>query len=300
MKSVRQLGCLVLVLAFIQASAFAGNTKEHCDFLPKNNLKIPVGMEMYGGIDEATFNKVIDSVSAVYAPIIKDLGGKLKVNRLWKDETVNASAERKGKTWVLNMYGGLARHSVTTEDGFALVLCHEMGHHLGGFPLIGADSGTPDWAANEGQADYFATMKCFRRVYGKDDNAAIVAKLSVPEIVNTKCSNTFKSQDEINLCIRESMGGNTLALLLWTLANGGKVDANKKPAFDTPDPSKVSATDDSHPAAQCRLDTYFNGSICGVAYTENFGKSDPITGACAQEKGDKLGYRPLCWYKPKQ
>ena len=307
MKSVKQLGSLVLALTIIQSSAFAGNSiknsKEHCDFLPKNNLRIPVGMEMAGGIDQATFNRVIDTISAVYAPIIKSKGGTLKVNRLWTDATVNASAERKGKTWVLNMYGGLARHSVTTEDGFALVFCHEMGHHLGGFPEIGSGDGNPDWAANEGQADYFATMKCFRRVFEKADNASVVAKLNVPEFVKTKCANTFKSQEEINLCERESMGGNTLALLLWTLSNGGSSglapDASKKPAFDTPDTSHVSSTNDNHPAAQCRLDTYFNGSICGISYTEDFGKSDPSTGACAQEKGDQYGYRPLCWYKPK-
>jgi len=299
MKSVKQLGSLALVL--IQTTAFAAHsTKEHCDFIPKNKLNIPVGMEMNGGLTEATFNKVIDSVIGFYEPIIKSKGGKLKMNRLWKDGTVNASAERQGKTWVLNMYGGLARHSATTEDGFALVVCHELGHHLGGFPEIGSNDGNPDWAANEGQADYFATMKCFRRVFEKADNTTAISTMSVPAIVKTKCSDTFKSTNEISLCIRESMGGNDLAMLLWTLGNGGKLTAAKKPAFDTPDTKKVSTTDDSHPAAQCRMDTYFNGSICGVAYSEDFGMSDPSTGACAVEKGDTIGVRPLCWYKPKK
>ncbi len=296
MISVKQLGSLALVL--IQTTAFAATTKKHCDFLPKNNLNIPVGMEMAGGIDEKTFNSVMDSVVAFYEPIIKSKGAKLKMNRLWKDGTVNASAQQQGKTWILNMYGGLARHTATTADGFALVVCHELGHHLGGFPQVGSNDHTPEWAANEGQADYFATMKCFRRVFEKADNATAVSTMSVPSTVKAQCSSTFKSAQEINLCIRESMGGNDLANLLWMLSNGGKLNASKKPAFDTPDPSKVKATDDDHPAAQCRLDTYFNGSICGVSYTEDFGTSDPSTGACAVEKGDKLGTRPLCWYKP--
>jgi hypothetical protein len=300
MKSVKQLGSLVLAVSIMSASAFAGanHSKKHCDFLPKNKLNIPVGMNLSGGIDEETFNQVIDEVIAYYGPIIKTKGGKLKMNRLWKDGTVNASAQQQGKTWIVNMYGGLARHSVTTKDGFALVLCHELGHHLGGFPEIGSNEGNPDWAANEGQSDYFATMKCFRRVYEKADNSSIVSAMTVPSTVKTKCSNTFKSADEINLCIRESMGGEVLADLLWSLANGGKLNSSKKPAFDTPDTSKVSETDDSHPAAQCRLDTYFAGSICGVSYSEDFGLDNPTDGACAVEKGDKIGVRPLCWYKP--
>ena len=304
MKSNSKIvGILAIAGILLQTSAFASKkTKhvEHCDFLPKNSLNIPVGMEFAngGGITESEFNKVIDDVIAFYEPIIKSKGGELKMNRLWTDGTVNASAQRQGKTWIVNMYGGLARHSVTTVDGFALVLCHELGHHLGGYPNTGGILGGNAWASNEGQSDYFATMKCFRRVYEKADNASIVSTLSIPATVKTKCSENFKSTEEINLCIREAMAGDNLALLLWTLGNGGKLTAPTKPAFNTPDPSKVTDTADGHPKAQCRLDTYFAGSICPISYTEDFGKNDPSTGACAVEKGDKEGTRPLCWYKP--
>ena len=302
MKSnlVRTLTVLSITAGLLlQGTAFA-NSKNHCNFIPKNNLSIPVGANLTGGIDEATFNRVIDNVSSFYNPIITAKGGTLKVNRLWTDATVNASAQRSGKTWILNMYGGLARHSITTEDGFTLVMCHEMGHQLGGFPTSGGIFSGNSWAANEGQADYFATMKCFRRVFQNVDNTSVVSTMSVPEVVKTKCSDTFKSTTEINICVRESMAGQVLANLLWALSNGQKsIAAAPKPAFDTPDLTKVSKTDNNHPAAQCRLDTYFNGSICPVAYTEEFGAKDAITGACAMEKGDKLGYRPLCWYKPK-
>lgn len=299
MKSVRQLGSLVLAVTILSAPAFAAKkSTAHCDFIPKNNLKIPVGMELFGGINESSFNNVINDIVSFYEPIVKSKGGKLKVNRLWTDSTVNASAQRQGKTWIVNMYGGLARHSITTEDGFALVMCHELGHQLGGFPQIGSNEGNPDWAANEGQSDYFGTMKCFRRVYEKKDNASAISTMSVPGIVKQKCAGSFKSQSEINLCIRESMAGKVLADLLFALANGGKLDAGRKPAFDTPDTAVVSETDDSHPKAQCRLDTYFAGSLCAISYSEDFGKSDPSTGACAVEKGDEVGTRPLCWYKP--
>ncbi len=289
---------LAIAVLFLQSAAFASHSKhEHCNFIPKNNLNIPVGMELSGGIDEATFNKVIDNVSSFYAPIIKAKGGELKVNRLWTDGTVNASAQRQGKNWVLNMYGGLARHSVTTEDGFALVMCHELGHQLGGFPQSGGILTGNAWASNEGQADYFATMKCFRLVYQNVDNS-VVSTMSIPETIKAKCNENFKSTSEINVCLREAMAGQVLANLLWSLSNGQKSLSGDMPSVDTPNTKVVSKTDNSHPEAQCRLDTYFAGSICPVSFTEEFGKKDPITGACATEKGDTYGFRPLCWYKP--
>lgn len=298
MKSVSLLAVAALLL---QTSAFASPKHEHCDFLPKNDLNIPVGMELSaGGITEVEFNKVIDEVIAFYEPIIKSKGGELKMNRLWTDGTVNASAQRQGKTWVVNMYGGLARHSITTRDGFALVLCHELGHHLGGFPKTGGILGGNAWASNEGQSDYFATMKCFRRVYEKADNAAAISTMTIPSTMKLACSDKFKSATEINLCLRGAMGGQVLANLLNALANGQKsvTTAAPMPSVDTPDTKVVSKTNNAHPAAQCRLDTYFAGAICQAAFTEDFGVKDPITGACAVEKGDKFGTRPLCWYKP--
>ncbi len=290
---------LAIAALFLQTSANAHKSEELCHFMPKNDLNIPVGMELSGGIDETTFNNVIDNISSFYAPIIKSKGGNLKVNRLWTDGTVNASAQRQGSTYLLNMYGGLARHSRTTEDGFALVMCHELGHHLGGFPQSGGLLNINNWASNEGQSDYFGTMKCFRRVYENADNASVIAKMNVPETVKNKCSSSFKSASEINLCVRGAMAGKVLADLLWSLAHGQKeFTADTMPNFDTPNPKVVSKTDNAHPEAQCRLDTYFAGAICQAAFTEEFGKKDPNTGACAQEKGDRFGYRPLCWYKP--
>ena len=200
-----------VLLSFTGISSASADTAGHaavktkkktlCLYLPKNNYKIPVNNFQEGGITEAQFNAVITKVAKYYEPIVKAHGGVLKVNRLWKDGTVNASAERDGNTWIVNMYGGLARHRVVNEDGFTLVMCHETGHHLGGYPIISGD----DWASNEGQSDYFATMKCFRRINEKANNVKRLSQAQVPAIVKEACSKQFKSADEIALCARNSM-----------------------------------------------------------------------------------------------
>lgn len=297
MKTVLRLCSISVSLILISSIAQAHtSSKELCHFMPKNNYRIPVGANFAGGgLDEVTFNKVIDDVSAIYEPVIKQRGGKLKVNRLWTDSTVNASAQRVGKSYVLNMYGGLARHEIVTEDGFALVVCHELGHHLGGFPQKGRDDGNPSWASNEGQSDYFATMKCFRKLRENENNTAFIKKKKVPSSVQLKCSETFKSTAEISLCIRGSLAGQVLANLLHTLGGGSE---SNTPDFDTPDASEIEATNDAHPKAQCRLDTYFAGATCYASHLQDFGTDDAATGACAEEKGDTSSFRPHCWYKP--
>lgn len=88
-------------------------------------------------------------------------------------------------------------------------------------------------------------------------------------------------------------------------------------SFTTPDTTQVSTTNIYHPAAQCRLDTYFAGALCTImpdldvipGLTAPMGKNSmqaelgqavyscmttsPLVGA--------VGYngknRPRCWFK---
>jgi hypothetical protein len=205
----------------------------------------------------------------------------------WSDDTVNASAVRSGKSWVVNMYGGLARHSMTTDDGFALVVCHELGHHIGGAPR--ADF---SWPANEGQADYFGSMKCLRRIFENDNNAMIVSGMTVDSEATSKCNTVYKSANEVALCQRVAMAGKSLGNVMASMGESGAVK------FNTPDGSIVKTTYDEHPAAQCRLDTYFSGILCDKSYDQDTDYKDPIIGTCIARDGYKVGVRPRCWYKP--
>ncbi|MBY0517305.1 MAG: hypothetical protein K2P81_10370 [Bacteriovoracaceae bacterium] len=282
---------LLVTLSLVFAmNAFACTEDGSGGFLPDNDLNIPVGMKTGGGITEAEFNGVIDMLEKIYIPIVKDMGGKLKVARKWDDGTVNANASRFLSTWNVNMYGGLARHQETTPDAFAMVLCHEIGHHLGGAPKVGGFM--QKWASNEGQSDYFAGLKCLRRAFENDDNEEIVSKMQIPEFVVNKCSASYAARGEQAMCQRISMAGLALAKLLASLRS------SPTPQFDSPDRSIVDKTDDAHPAAQCRLDTYFNGALCDKALSDEVDQKDEVKGTCHPKNGDKVGLRPLCWFKP--
>lgn len=274
-------------------------------FLPENDLRIPVGLKsIQAGITEQQFNSAIDKVVNVYAPIVSNMGAKLTVERKWTDATVNAYALRTGNNWSIAMFGGLARHASITEDGMALVVCHELGHHIGGAPKKGAglvaSADAPvvnKWSGAEGQADYFATLKCLRKVFLNENNTAIVAKLNAPKYVVDACNKaTNKDKQDSAICIRTSMAGKSVSNLFAALSRW----AIPETKFETPDRKAVSKTDDNHPAAQCRLDTYFQGSLCDVAMNEDVSQTDEVKGTCHPSLGYKTGLRPLCWFKPKK
>lgn len=281
---------LISLTPFANASQFSERNCIKEGFLPENNMKIPVQNGMKTGVSERDFNDVIDKVEQIYAPIIRNYGGTLRVERLWDDATVNASARRLGSTYEVKMYGGLARHHTITKDAFALVACHEVGHHIGGVPRYTDPGGT--WASVEGQSDYFATAKCLRKLFEADDNQSIVGRLNVPSYVLTKCEGEHNTLEDQLICQRIAMAGRSSASLFADMSN------RPYPNFDTPDPRVVNRTEESHPEYQCRLDTYFQGALCFIDKDTEIGQRDPNIGSCNRRDNHAEGIRPLCWYKP--
>ncbi len=278
---------LAVVLA-ASAPAFSCSEDGSTGFAPQNGTPIPVGHKNAKGLNEEQFNRVIDKGIALYDADVTRMGGKLEVERRWSDATANAFAKRSGRVWKVSMFGGLARHEAITEDGFALVLCHEIGHHLGGAPKVNGLFGLNRWASNEGQADYFATLKCLRRMFLNDNNSAIVARMNVPAAVRTGCAREHGRAEEAALCVRTSMAG--LSTATW-LARGGAI------SFTTPDAGVVRRTNHAHPAAQCRLDTYWQGALCDKSHSEEVSQSDEVQGTCHASTGHDIGLRPNCWFK---
>jgi hypothetical protein len=290
MKKFRQ-GLLALsLLISVPSIACTPDAKE--GFVPKNNLKIFAHQKSINGITEDQFNEVITKIETIYSPIISNMGATLQVERKWTDPTVNAYAQQMGNVWKVSMFGGLARHETITQDAMALVVCHELGHHIGGAPRKVSPWSSP-WASNEGQSDYFATLKCLRRAWNNDNNEQVIASMNVPVSLSRACSSQHIWSVDYALCVRSGMAGLSVANLFRALRN-----ATVEPKFETPDTGVVTQTNDNHPAYQCRLDTYFQGALCEKSFNEDVSPSSEVTGTCHQSTGQTSGIRPLCWFKP--
>ena len=306
MKKVQKLGILALSL-LIGTGAMAGRDyRRICRFLPENNLHLQDNKAMHSltSLDETEFNNRIDQMEKLYKPIFEGHGASFSVERLWDDTTVNAYADESGNDWVVHMFGGLARRPEVTPDGFSLVICHETGHHLGGYPFY-----TGDWAAAEGQADYFATQACAKLLWADDKAENAKSRGHAAATATAKCNATYTSTDDQNLCYRTANASQSLANLLAALGS------EAVPSFDTPDSTVIRKTSSAHPAGQCRLDTYFAGAICSKEFKRDYipgraGTNQTGSGAntkAAEQDSDKYtcggvassgpGIRPACWFK---
>jgi hypothetical protein len=287
MQRVRSTALLLTALTFSSYSFTCTNGK---GFLPENGLRIPIS-EKTSGLTEAQYHSVIDKVEKVYSPIVKSYGALLKIDRKWESDVVNAGTYRDEGAYHLhiNLYGGFARHPFITEDGYALVICHELGHHIGGAPkkII---NGKKFWASTEGQSDYFATLKCLRKVFAEEDNIAVVSEMNVPDVVREECDH-FPAKWERALCIRTSLAGLSVSSVN---ADSRKVPP---PQFETTDTKVVEKTYDAHPVPQCRLDTYFQGSVCEVPSFKTVSQNDETTNTCHESLSHRKGLRPRCWYR---
>jgi len=216
--------------------------------LPDNDLwkedkidKTNTGQEM--------FNKVIDATYKIYKPLADANNESLVINKKWSDSTVNANVTRYWGTVYINMYGGLFRRPETTVEGFALVLCHEIGHAYGGTPYIRAYNKL----SAEGQADYYGAKECLHQVL-KELNLSEY-ELEPTYFMEDTCEKAYTG-DRADSCVRSLIGGQSLGNLLATLR---KVD---QPSYQTPDPTVVEETLVSYPeTVQCRLDTYLRGTL---------------------------------------
>lgn len=237
------------------------------------------------------YKKTLQHFEKFFGPSIEELtGAELQVIVSWKSNTINAFAERSGKNWLITVYGGLARHKAITLDGLNLVLCHELGHHDGGYPK----KTTNRWSSAEGQADYYSTTKCLRKLWAREDNVSIIKNQFVPPSVVLECSISFSTPEKQALCERISLAGKSVALMFQDLDRD-----SIEPQFDTPDDLITRRMVYIHPFAQCRLDTYFNGSVCPVSELINFDDENEKIGACHPLTGHSKGNRPLCWFVPK-
>lgn len=298
----------VILLASLLLAVAA--PKAQATFVPEDQIdyaNLPFGMS---NIDEAEFKRIIAKIQTSFAPVVSQHGGKLSIEGSWKDEKLNAAATQMFGTWRVVYSGGLARRPELTPDGTALIICHEVGHHLAGFPYAGG-SGPGGigavWAASEGQSDYFATQVCAPRIWAdeREVNASFRAKAS--DFIKERCDTAWSNEDDQNLCYRNMIASasvtHTMAVLM------------KKPIpeFHTPDPAVVEKNVPNHPQPQCRMDTSAQGALCSIRWDDGIipGKKTPggVTSidaeaessrvTCTKASGFVFGLRPLCWFKPR-
>lgn len=250
-------------------------------------------LEEDSNISRAEFKRMIDLVKKIYSPIFKRQDLTFRIESNWEDKQVNAFAGVRGKDRYILVYGGYARHPLMTKDAFLSVICHEIGHHLGGFPKKNSSS----WSSSEGQADYFSTLKCMKLALKEDENnARVTENLNLPADVLKLCKAQFPKADDYQICLRSAQAAEDHGRVL--------ADLSKQDPFSvsliTPDPNRVETTNLKHPGTQCRVDTKLAGALCNVSPLMALDNDDETIGTCHFNNFHILGNRPDCWFSHKK
>lgn len=245
-------------------------------------------------ISKKEFNKILDTVKKVYGPIFKSQRMNFRIESQWEDKQVNAFAGTRGTDRYILLYGGYARHKMMTKDAYLSVVCHEIGHHLGGFPKKNAHT----WSSSEGQADYFSTLKCMKEVLRDDeDNKEIALALDLPDEVKKQCRFQYANTNDYYICLRSSKAAEEHGKVIDDLDSKG---ASSDVSLLTPSNYVVSDSNLKHPDAQCRVDTKYQGALCNVSTKIALDDLDEAIGTCTFNNFNILGNRPACWFVHKK
>jgi hypothetical protein len=243
----------------------------------------------------------------------------------WESDFPNADAgrSRQEDVWYIGVGGGLARLPAMTPEGLTMVLCHEIGHLFAGFPFVREGfTGLALPVSVDGQADYFAAQVCVRKIWAQDDNRINEEGLRYEDMIEaeavTQCNAVYQPQGERELCYKTVFAG-----MSFVKALGKTREDEPAPSVTTPDRNEVGITDNMHPVAQCRLDTFVAGALCptvfdpalnpaAVVYDETripgyelaapggeAARDLSMTMSC-HENFWPQGARPRCWFSPDQ
>jgi hypothetical protein len=279
----------IMIMLLFTSSAFAEPVAEKSD--SKKLIES-------GGLSKEEFDEVVKSVADVYIPLLKESYGiKLLVEGVWDSDKINAGAGQNDEHWYVKVYGGLARHPKITSDAVILAFCHELGHHLGGYPYTFK-------LASEGQSDYFATLSCGKMIFANDSETNSLYRNVIPEKPKKLCDESWASENDQDVCYRLMMAG-------YSLSSVFAAKRNIEVSFDKKDPKIVPYTNYGYPSTQCRLETYMAGALCTAELDPDVipGKNDNLKAKrkeeesakhlCSVLNGDTVGIRPRCWFKSK-
>ncbi|WP_129353868.1 hypothetical protein [Sorangium cellulosum] len=266
-------------------------------------------------IDAETALQVAEEVVDLYRPYAAARSATITIEPKWDSPSLYGAEIRGVRGWTLVPKNKILNQYLT-RDVMRMITCHEIGHFFGGFPFKNggkrgeaptsdiSDLGT--FLSSEGQADYFTTKNCIRKVWaGNPDNAAF--RDLVPPEGKRRCDIVWGDQDSRDICYRSIFVAREL--FVWM------VDEDRGVSIHNQDETVVPRTNTAHPGHQIRFDTMVAGALCDPVRDDDPTRipglvPSPITGkygdhSVASEDDSRddacyegFGARPLGWFKP--
>lgn len=293
-KSICMQSAVFLSIIFTSPPTFASQVFQIPNHPSWNRDQVPEHRKQ-------EFVEIVDQVITIFQPIAALYGANITREFYWDSSGSGAFTLRRrgGTNWHIYLYDGILRFHYATDDLLRSVICHEIGHHIAGYPFK-----WNRWASAEGQADYFVMHACLEEVWKNIDEEPYIPQTDkLHPFLKLACEKQYELGPRRSLCYRKA-----IVLEAVRLYEGSN---RRPPNFDTPDRSTVETTNLKHPKPQCRLDTHIAGMLCSKTFDFNHfpghlghgqntpdARQDSKQYICAEGEGYLTGNRPLCWYSP--
>ena len=183
----------------------------------------------------------------------------------------NATATHHGAKRNIIVHAGLGKAKYMSKDHFSLILCHEVGHHFGGAPMMEGEHNY--WASDEGQADYFGAKECMRKVLRPHNE-----KILVKPIITKQCRDSYpQEEEEAQICIRTAKAAEEFGkrdfLLNHYDQEPSEIDYKEILLMNAiPVERSFRFPFEQYPSSQCRTDIMFQAAL-------------------------QSNYKPKCWFR---
>ncbi len=215
---------IVLVFSFTSASA-------------AEYFSIPVDAANVGPVTQANAEKIsADLIRLYFVEAFQKTQKPMMIQVLWEMPYFGAGVvEEAGPVIAIKVFGGMIRNPEMTEDILAAVMCHEIGHVIGGAPY--QDVIDAEWTSVEGQSDFFAASKClpryFQMLQPRLTNVQLKQKIELAALGFFLISQKYATPDQVSVSLEKT-------------APEVAIELNRH----------------SYPSDQCRLDTFKAGAAC--------------------------------------
>ncbi|MFP5385886.1 MAG: hypothetical protein ACLGHN_07380 [Bacteriovoracia bacterium] len=238
--------------------------------------------------------QIIKDAKTIYTPVSIIAFNKPIYFKTNESQSVGASADHREDHLAVIIDKGLLESKRLTPDGLRMVICHELGHLFGGAPRRNVPMEwdgpvAPDgmsFMTSEGQADYYASLVCFRKMLEIESPGSSRPDFSrVGPRLRRKCQEEAGHEgQELTSCLRAGLAGEDFLKLVFEFPiSCEKFDDSIAPVLIR----------DVYPGRQCRLDTILSGALCSEnqPMVQDFDLNEK--NSCGQNYAE----RPRCWYR---
>lgn len=218
----------------------------------------------------------------------KQFNKNMQIQIDWDNTRADAHATRDMEdNLIIKINGGLLRQKFLNESTLHILLCHELGHYIGGAPKsFRGRTSKRSWSSAEGQADYFAINKCLLPML-RDNPVMSITQKSAPIKYHAFCAGDID-------CMFSVDGAVNLTMMISQLKPSSIL-----PSLTKKSNQRVSTTIYNHPSAQCRLDTFIASLKCSKESDLVIDDNDYRVGSCIKDYQPEAA-RPACWFNPEK